>query len=78
METFPDRRPTAEDRIVWWMNQRRGEWRYVLALPDFSYLVVVADRGEYVLPWTHYVITYPNERRAKRREYEAYWAGQKS
>jgi hypothetical protein len=78
METFPDRRPTAEDRIIWWMNQRRGEWRYLLALPDFSYLVVVAVRREYVLPWTHYVITQAPEREKKRREFESYWANRKS
>lgn len=75
MESFVDRKPKDDDRIVWWKNQRRSEWRYLLALQDFSYLVVVADRGEYVLPWTQYHVQYENRRAKYRKEYKEYWAG---
>jgi hypothetical protein len=34
-----------------------------LALPDFSYLVVLADRGRFLLPWTAYHLERPHERR---------------
>lgn len=79
MEAFIERQPTDSDRIVWWKNRRRGnEWRYLLALPDFSYLVVVADRGEYVLPWTQYCVEQLNRREKYRKEYNAYWNAQKS
>ena len=79
MEAFIERQPTASDHIVWWKNRRRGnEWRYLLAMPDFSYLVVVADRGEYVLPWTQYCVGQLNRREKYRKEYNAYWNAQKS
>lgn len=78
MEAFADRPPLDGDRIVWWMNERRGEKRYLLALPDFSHLVVVADRGSYVLPWTQYHVDRDHRRNKYRREYRAYWAAQKS
>jgi len=77
MESFLERRPQANDRILWWRNQRAGEWRYVLALPDLSYVVVVADRGEYVLPWTQYCVVEDHQRRKLHKEYESYWKAQK-
>jgi len=42
------------------------------------YLMVVADRGDYVLPWTQYHIEYAHRREKYRKEFEAYWAAQKS
>jgi hypothetical protein len=79
MEKFIDRRPMAGDCIVWWKNQRRGgEWRYLLAVPDFSYLMIVADRGEFVLPWTQYHVDHSHRREKYRKEYHAYWAAKKS
>ena len=50
----------------------------MLALPDFSYLVVVADRGDYVLPWTQYHVDRKHSREKYRMEYDAYWAAQNS
>ena len=78
MEAFPGRKPEAADAIVWWKTERRGEARFLLALPDFSYLMVVADRGDYVLPWTQYPVERPHQREKYRKEYHAYWAAQKS
>ena len=77
MEVFVNRRPTEGDRIVWWKNTRRGEERYLLALPNFSYLMIVADRGDYVLPWTQYHVDREHRREKYRKEYHAYWAAQK-
>jgi len=73
MEAFTNRQPTANDRIVWWKNERRGEERYLLALPDFSYLMVVADRGDYVLPWTQYHVEHQHQQQKYKKEYDAYW-----
>lgn len=78
MDAFTGRRPVAGDRILWWKTERRGEERYVLALPDFSYVLVVADRGKYVLPWTQYHVDRPHRQAKYRREYADYWKGQKS
>lgn len=76
IETFIGRRPAAEDRIVWWRNERQGAERILLALPDFSYLMVLADRGDYILPWTQYLIEHPNRREKYRKEFDMYWANQ--
>jgi hypothetical protein len=78
IEAYIGSRPVAGSRVVWWRNQRRNEWRYVIALPDFSYLVVMADRGEYVLPWTQYVVERERQREKYRKEYQTYWDAQKS
>lgn len=78
MEAFPNRKPATGDRIVWWKNERRNEERYLLSLPDFSYLMVVADRGGYVLPWTQFAVERPHQRQKYQKEHDAYWAAQKS
>jgi len=78
MEKFTSRRPVIGDPVVWWRNQRRNEWRYLVALPDFSYLVVIADRGDYVLPWTQYVVEREHQREKYRKEYQTYWDAPKS
>ncbi len=39
---------------------------------DFSYVVVLADRGEYVLLWTAYCVEQEHRRQKLRREYEAF------
>jgi hypothetical protein len=73
MDHFEDRRPTVEAAILWWKTQRRGEDRFVLALPDFSYIFIVADRGEYVLPWTAYCVEQKYRRKKYQKEFEKYW-----
>lgn len=77
MDAFPDREWAEGDLIFWWKSQRGREWRYVLAIDDFSYVVVVADRGEYVMPWTAYHVAQSHRQAKLRREYETYWEGQK-
>jgi hypothetical protein len=78
MDGFPNSQPQTTDRIVWWKNQRGNEDRFVLALADFSYVVVVADRGDFVLPWTAYGVEQDHQRQKLRAEYEAYWKSPKS
>jgi len=65
----------AEGRIRLWLEVRsshgRGqEPRWHLALPDFSYLVVLADRGTFLLPWTAYHLERPHERRKLEKRWE--------
>jgi hypothetical protein len=73
MEAFTNSHPLATDRVVWWQNERKRQISYLIALPDFSYLFVVRDRGDYVLPWTQYVVQEAHRRQKLREEYEAYW-----
>lgn len=60
------------DRLRCWKNKRKEEERIVIALEDFSYVVVLADRGEYVLLWTAYCVEREHQRQKLRREYEAF------
>jgi hypothetical protein len=53
-----------------WQTRRGTEDRPLIALPDFSYVVVLADRGEYVLLWTAYQVEEDHRRRKLRRDYE--------
>ena len=74
IDQFTNGSPRNEDLVNWWKNKRGSNENYVLSLPDFSYVVVVADRGEYVLPWTAYSVDYPNRRRRLAREFLDYWS----
>lgn len=55
-----------------WRNERKGDERVVIALEDFSYLVVLADRGDFVLLWTAFCVEREHMRRKYRKEYEGY------
>jgi hypothetical protein len=68
----------AAGRLVWWQEERRNEERYILALADFSYVFVVADRGEYVLPLTAYYVEREHRRRKLQKAFRAFWSAQKS
>lgn len=63
----------SSTRIVWWKNVRRGESRVIIALADFSYIVVVAEREGYVLLWTAYPVERTHKRKKLRAEHDAYW-----
>lgn len=73
IDRYTGRRPQADDAIVWWENQRRREKRVVLALPDFSYVVVMADRGDHIMPWTAYPVGKQHQRRKLEFEYMDFW-----
>jgi hypothetical protein len=55
-----------------WKTNRKGDERIALALEDFSYVVVLADRGEFVLLWTAYYVEQEHRRQKLRKEYEGY------
>ena len=64
-------------RVLVWANMRphqkhRGSTRWLIALPDFSYVVVIDERDDYVLPWTAYTVEYEHRRRKMKREYDAW------
>ncbi|MEA3640775.1 MAG: hypothetical protein VBE63_12640 [Lamprobacter sp.] len=66
----------ADSRLKVWANQRRGERRICLWLEQESFLVILADRGKYLLPWTAYLVEQPHRQRKLQREYEVYWQNQ--
>ena len=78
MDEFDEADPgTTACRIVWWKESRRNEERYLLAPEDFSYIVVVADRGDYVLPWTAFWVEHTHQRDKRERAYREFWEARK-
>lgn len=76
MERIPFPKPIIDNSnlspLKVWMNKRRSENRICLLHEDESYLVVLADRGDYILPWTAYYIEYENRKIKLLREYEQF------
>lgn len=73
---------SGSSRVRLWKNQRKRRGharsaRWVIALPDFSYVVVLDDRGNYVLLWTAYTVREEHHGRKLRREHDAWVASQK-
>ncbi len=62
----------TDPTIKVWRNLRRGEVRICLWFAQESYLVVLAVRGNYILPWTAYLVVQPHQQRKLEREYEEY------
>lgn len=62
----------ADKAIKVWKNRRGREQRICLWFEQKNYLVVLADRGEYILPWTAYPVERPHRQRKLQREYEGY------
>jgi hypothetical protein len=62
-----------------WSNSRPGGQESVLIWHDAEkFLVVLRDRGTYLLPWTAYPVQYRNMEKKLLKEYEAYLASQKA
>lgn len=75
MDEFDDAGPgTTSCRVLWWTELRGTETRYHLVPDDFSYLVVVADRGNVVLPWTAYHLEYTHQREKLRKKWREFWS----
>lgn len=57
-----------------WKQERRGEPRLAIALSDFSYVVILAERsgsnGTYHLPWTAFCVEHPHQRIKLEREWQ--------
>ena len=68
--SYPQR---TDGRIVWWRTERGGKKRIVIALWDFSYVVVIDDRPKYAMLWTAYPVERRHRRDSLRREHDDYW-----
>jgi len=42
---------------------RHRDRRIVIALPDFTYAVILADRGDHIMLWTAYVVDASDRRK---------------
>jgi hypothetical protein len=67
-----DNASSPEVRV--WKEERRGRLNFHLFCEEAEYLVVLADRGGYVLPWTAYPVEREHERQKLLRRYEQFKA----
>jgi hypothetical protein len=58
------------DVNCWLQRRQGGERRIAISLADFSYLVVLADRGDYVLLWTAFPVERAHRRSKLQRDFE--------
>lgn len=63
----PNRFQTS--KIKTWEEYRKNERRIVISLHDFSYMVIIADRGDYVLPWTAYFNEFEHQRKKQEKKF---------
>lgn len=67
---------SEESPLKVWRSKRKGkggEKERILIFHEVeSYLVVLDDRKEYILPWTAYLVEYKNKKRRLLKEYEEY------
>lgn len=67
----------ADERgIKVWVSVKNKEDRIHIWLEMEDYVVVLADRNGYLLPWTAYLVTQDHTRRKLQKEYEVYLRGQ--
>jgi len=64
---------TDDPKVKYWISVKRNEDRIHIWLEDLDYIVVLADRRGFLLPWTAFVVTRDHTRTKLRKEYEAYW-----
>ena len=63
----------SEDVVIkLWENKRKNEKRILLWLENREYLVVLAERKGYLLPWTAYVVTEEHRKRKLQKEYKGF------
>lgn len=65
---------TNSETVCVWKNQRGRNKRILIALDDFSYLVVLEERKDYVLLWTAYSVEQQHRRRKHEKEYKKWKA----
>lgn len=77
-ERLPWVKPIIEgnphEDIKFWIEKRGQENRIHLCYGDWEYLVVLADRGTYLLPWTAFYVEEGHRKRNLEKRYNAYKA----
>lgn len=63
--------------LRYWEQLRRNkagaqEKRIAIATADFSYVVILADRTEFILLWTAFYVEYAHQRRKLQKEYDSW------
>lgn len=61
-----------DKNIKVWENTRKKETRICLCYGDWEYLVVLAKRANYILPWTAYPVTRDHTKKKIINDYSKY------
>ncbi|MBI9083664.1 MAG: hypothetical protein JEZ11_08695 [Desulfobacterales bacterium] len=64
---------SKKPEVKYWVSVKRNEDRIHIWLEQEDYVVVLADRKGFLLPWTAFLVTREHTRKKLKREYEAYW-----
>jgi hypothetical protein len=62
-----------DPKVKYWVSVKRNEDRIHIWLEEEDYIVVLADRKGFLLPWTAFLITRPHTREKLRKEHKEYW-----
>ena len=62
-----------DPKVKYWVSVKRKEDRVHIWLEEEDYVVVLADRRGFLLPWTAFLVTRPHTKGKLRKEYEKYW-----
>jgi len=62
---------SSKDRVCSWPTERKGESRPNIAVPDFSFIVVLEEHPTYVMLWTAFHVEQQHRRDKYRRQWEA-------
>lgn len=62
-----------ESGIKIWKNERHGENRICLWLESQEYLLILAERKDYILLWTAYMMDKPHRKKKLQNEFDDYW-----
>ncbi len=65
-----------DPRVLVWENKRGKERRICLWLEECEFVVILAARRGYLLPWTAYTVTQAHRTRKFRKEYEQWMRSQ--
>jgi hypothetical protein len=59
-------------RVLCWRKQHKTSERVLMAIDDFSYLIVLEDRGTFIMLWTAFHVEYEHRRRKLQKEWANY------
>lgn len=59
-----------EPELLVWTEKQKGSNRVYIWAEAEGYLVVLNDRGKYILPWTAFYVEHEHQRRKYRKRWE--------
>lgn len=63
---------SSHQKLKVWRNKRGKHDRILILHEQEKYLVVLEDRKDYIIPWTAYLVDYPNQMRKLLKECKSY------